>query len=445
MASTMKYPNTSKPDPTNARILAEDVTQSNDTWITGLNNNDLIIGPTGAGKTRGYVIPNLIHSSGESFIVVDTKGNLCQTYGTYLRSLGYKIQILDFIDCIHSAHGYDPLALIAKNSHTGSYLEQDIIRISTAICPVQTIVNDPYWEQAAQMLLSSLIALTLERFAEEDRNMSTVCRLATMLGSSYLNDLFEDLETSDPDSFAVKRYHMSNINKDADKMVSSVRGILVNALQPLSFDGATHLFKNRNRIDIAELGRTKTVLFLNISDNDRSLDRLVNTFYTQAIQELIREADRQECNALPVPVRIIFDDFASNTLIPDFDKIITTIRSRNIAVSLIIQDLSQLDVLYKGNAANVIRNNCDTWLYLGGRDVGTAHQLSELLNITPFSVLNLGLDESFLIVRGHAPKRVKRYDLSSDRTYQAIASGTKRTDAEPSTESTPEELVVQIA
>lgn len=411
------------------RILAEGVCRNNDTRITGLNNNDLVIGPTGAGKTRGYVIPNLLHPSGESFIVADTKGNLHKAYGTHLRSLGYETAVIDFVDCLHSPNGYDPIQLIGRNEETGRFKEQDILRISAALCPVSALAREPYWEQAAQMLLSSLIALALERFTEESRTMETVCYLATRLGSDWLDGLFEDLAISDPQSFAVREYRLATINKEADKMSASVIGILVNALHPLSFDGTKHLYGAQRQVDIPTLGHKKTALFVTVSDNDRSLDRLVNVFYTQLIQELIREADRQPGSALPVPVRFILDDFATNTVIPDFDKIVTTIRSRGISVSLIVQDLTQLSALYGEAVGAVIANNCDTWLYLGGQDVGTAERLSRKLHRTADSILELGLDEAFLFARGTKPRQVRKYNLCADAAYQAIQDSMKRPDA----------------
>lgn len=404
----------------NARILAQGVMQCNDTRITGLNNNDLIIGSTGAGKTRGYVIPNLVHNSGESLIVVDTKGNLHKAYGDHLRAQGYDVRVIDFVDCLHSKDGYDPIRFIKRDEEMGRFVAQDILRVSAALCPVTTMKQDPYWDQAAQMNLASIIALTLERFEDEDHSMATVCQLVSQLGTDWLEGLFEDLELSDPDSFAVYEHRMSAMNKDADKMTASILGILANALNPLSFDGAKHLYSAEHLIDFASLGHEKTALFVTVSDNDRSLDRLLNVFYTQAIQELVREADRQPSSSLPIPVRLILDDFAAGAVIPDFDKVITTIRSRGIAVSLIVQDLTQLGALYGDYVGAIIANNCDTWLYLGGQDVDTAEKLSKKLGKPVDSVLSLGLDEVFLLRRGSKPLQVQKYDLSSDGEHESI-------------------------
>ena len=233
----------------NARILAKGIVQSNDTRLTSLNNNDLIIGPTGAGKTRSYVIPNLVHNSGESFVVVDTKGNLHKLYGAYLRGQGYRTAVIDFVDCLHSPNGYDPVRLIGRDSATGRFLEQDILRVSAALCPEDPCGDELYWTQAAQMLIASLIALTLERFDECDHSMRTVCYLAENYRSDWVEELFEDLAVSDSDSFAVREHRLATINKEADRMVASVLGIAVNALHPLSFDGAQNLFRKDQKLD----------------------------------------------------------------------------------------------------------------------------------------------------------------------------------------------------
>lgn len=403
----------------NARILAQDIVQANDTRLTRLNNNDLIIGPTGAGKTRGYVIPVLIHNSDESFIVADTKGNLHRKYGEYLRARGYDVQVVDFVDCLHSPTGYDPLRFIGRSKNTGRYLEQDILRLAQAICPVQSL-REPYWEQSAQMVVAALAALVLERFEEEDQTLKTVCELATRMDSERLAGLFQQLSVTNPESFAAREFRLATAVKDAEKTFACIMGMVTNALQSMSFDGAYHLLTADRQVDFASLGHRKTVLFLTVSDNDRSLDRLVNLFYTQAIQELVREADRQPDSALPVPVRLILDDFATNTVIPDFDKVITTIRSREISVSLIVQDLTQLNALYGPYVGPVIANNCDTWLYLGGQDVATAEKLSKKLGRTVDTVLSLGLDEAILFRRGNKSLRVQKYDLCSDELHNAI-------------------------
>ena len=399
------------------RILAEGVSINNDTRLTKLNNNDLIIGPTGAGKTRGYVIPNLLHSQ-ESMLVTDTKGNLRRKYGPYLRSRGYRVFDVDLTDMAHSPCGYDPLDYVSIDEKSGQPSEQDILTVACALCPSEEGDWEPYWNQATQMSLAALIAFVLTRLKASERNMHSVSRLAELSGSKELATLFKDLSDVDPKSFAAREYHMVHINDEAEKMVASVRGILVNAINPLSTEGAKHLFTRNERVDFRRMGHEKTVVFLTVSDTDRSMDRLANLLYTQAIHELVAEADRCEDGRLPVPVRLILDDFATNTVIPDFDKVVTTIRSRGVAVSLIIQDLSQLRSLYRDSQATTIANNCDTWLYLGGIDEMTARTIARRLDKPATRVLEMSPDKAILLTRGSRARFVERYDLETDEAYR---------------------------
>lgn len=178
------------------------------------------------------------------------------------------------------------------------------------------------------------------------------------------------------------------------------------ALEPFEFEEAKHIFTSKDRFDIRSLGREKTVLFINVSDTDRTFDQLVNIFYTQALQLLCTEADSSPGGKLNVPVRIIMDDFAASARIPDFDKIISVIRSRDISVSLILQSMTQLESMYSHAQALTITNNCDHLLYLGSQDLETANFIGTILKsdyrffeITP----------EILIVQNIADKKSQRF------------------------------------
>ena len=160
------------------------------------------------------------------------------------------------------------------------------------------------------------------------------------------------------------------------------------------------------------MGKHKTALFLTISDTDRSMDRLTNLFYTQALHELCNSADQDyKDHRLAVPVRVILDDFAANVYIPDFDKIISIIRSREVSVSIILQSLSQLESMYGGARAKTILNNCDHCLYLGGQDVDTAKYMSIKTNKSINSILNMQLNAAWMFERGTVPQQVEKYRL----------------------------------
>ena len=183
---------------------------------------------------------------------------------------------------------------------------------------------------------------------------------------------------------------------------------------------------NEDRIDILQLGQKKTALFVTISDMDRSQDMLANLFYTQAMNALCRYADKEcEDSCLPVPVRFILDDFATNACIPDFDKMISVIRSRGIAVSIILQSQTQLEKMYKPAAATTILNGCDTTLYLGGHDLATANYIGTQVNRTDHSILTMPREHAWLIQSGQKPRLVKRYDLTSHPRYGLLPEAKK--------------------
>lgn len=402
----------------NCRILGQDEFIDNDTWVTGISNNDLIIGPTGAGKTRGYVKPNILQANG-SMIITDTKGNLRRETGPYLKSRGYHIVDIDFTNLYHSEFGYNPLDYI-RIREDGTFNEQDVMTIGKALVPDLSL-KEPFWDDVARLYIEALIGYTMACLPKDEQNLNSVSRLSNLVGTNTLNTMFAELEACEPDSFSVSRYKRMQVIAVADRMDASIKGIMFNALNPYNFDGMRRMFVNPKRIDFASIGTEKTAVFLTVSDSDRAMDRLVGLFYTQALQVLLRTADQEfdDCR-LPVPVRFILDDFATNVLIPDFDKIISVIRSREISVSLIVQSLSQLDALYDSSVKKTIVNNCDTWLYLGGQDFETIKTISEKMNRPFIETAQMPLDSAALFIRGQKPRFVEKFDLTTHRNYRYL-------------------------
>ena len=183
------------------------------------------------------------------------------------------------------------------------------------------------------------------------------------------------------------------------------------ALALYDFAEISTLYGKPTTLKLEELGQRKIALFVNVSDTDRTFDRLINVFYAQAFHELCKEADSRRNGRLKVPVRIFLDDFATNVYIPDFDKIISNIRSRDISVSVILQSISQLETLYSPEQAVTILNGCDHMLYLGGQDVETAGYISEKANVPMERILDMGLDDAYLFERGSAPRKVNKVNL----------------------------------
>ncbi len=418
------------------RILAQDRLISNNTRTTKLNNNDLIIGPTGAGKTRNYVKPNLLQyalEGGCSLIIADTKGSLVEEVGPVMAAHGYKVINLDFINLMNNSVGYNPLDFVSYDPAQKGYSEQEILTISSALVPIET-KRDPFWEQSAQIFLSAFIGYALETLPPEEHTLEAVVQLYRNLSQPVCAEskstagtiLFQALGGKRPDSAAWQNYQMASKIVPSEKTFASIEMFLTNKLASLSLRGAKRLYNLEERINFQSLCREKTALFLTISDTDRSMDKLVNLFYTQALDQLVKIANASPGYRLPLPVRLILDDFAANVTIPDFDKTIAVIRSREISVSLIIQDINQLYSLYGGDRGRTIINNCDSQLYLGGQDVDTARFIGIKADRTQKTVLDLPLDDAWLFVRGSAPAQVRKYDLAAHPLYAELpeAGGT---------------------
>ena len=416
------------------RILAKNVLVSNDTWATGRNNNDLLVGPAGSGKTRGYVAPNILHAQ-DSLIVADTKGNLHRLYGKYLERNGYRVMHLNFADVAATPWGYNPLAYIrtcgdAKMNRNGDgYNEQDVKKLAQAICPCQND-KDPFWDLAAQMYLEAIILFVLNLLPREQHNLYEVYTFLTRMKTEELEDMIEEECITHPDSAFARKIRMIRQNTAAEKMDASIKGILAQHLDVVTYSGVKRMFGMKEQVDMSAFLKGKTALFLSVSDSDRSQDALINLFYTQALQYLMAAADRQPDSRLPIPVRFILDDFSTNTVIPDFDKIISVIRSREIYVSIVIQSLSQLEGLYGHAKAQTIVNNCDHCLYLGGTDTQTAKYFAEKFNCQISTVLNLPLDIMFIFERGSEPRRTQKYELNQDETYLSLMESIRRMPAE---------------
>ena len=400
------------------RVLAENVKINNNTWVTGINNNDLIIGPSGSGKTRGYVIPNIICSE-ESLIVADTKGNLQHKLGPDLKEKGYKIISLDFKNLKNNEYGYNPLSFIRFDIDTDSYNEQDIYSVAEAMFPA-LIKQDPFWDEASKMYLVCIISYVMNFLPYDEHTMDSVMYLSNIIGSPEFKNIMNEIVNVHPTCLTSRIYKIINDGSIADRTTACIKLTLSTRLSIFNNSLLLKICNNPNQINFKKLSQEKTILFLNISDVDRSKDLLINLLYTQAFQELCDEADSNFPDfRLNIPVRFILDDFATNTIIPHFDNIISVIRSREIYVSIIIQSISQLDGLYGTNSSRTIINNCDNLLYLGGQDVETAQYMSFKLNKPSSSILNLELNKAYLFTRGEKPKEVKKLKLN-DGTYKEL-------------------------
>ena len=382
-------------------LLAKGRAFSTDSWKTGMNNNVLIVGPTGAGKTRNYVIPNILHSE-ESMIITDTKGALYERLKPQLEAKGYRVLNLNFMHMEDSC-GYNPLDYIRRDPVYNTPRDEDIMSVVTTLGQQVEDNNDPFWYLSAEQYLSFLIHYVMEIMPNDQRDFSQIfdqVKLIKNFDSFYsVVDLFSALYPNEVSGATTICNLLSG--EKAEKTLSCIIMFVTAMLMPLSSKSARAMYRNPDKIDFSRIGREKTALFITISDTDRSLDTLATLFVTQALQCLCREADNEcEDHRLAIPVRFYLDDFATNMRIGNFEDIISVIRSREISVSIVLQNISQLDKLYGHVGARTIINNCDRQLYLGVQDVETARYVSVRSDIPLIDVIEKDRDQAYLFVRG---------------------------------------------
>lgn len=404
--------------PEHSMVLAEGAYYDTDCYKTGLNNNVLVVGATGAGKTRGIVTPNLLQASG-SYIVSDPKGNLYKQYGHYLRRCGYVVKLLNFTDPANSI-GYNFFRYIRSQT--------DILKIAHMLLANRTTGDggkpkgnsgfDPFWDNMAEILLVSLMDYLWEYRPANEQTIDSLLKLieAAHLSEydpsdkSPLDRIMDQIGKRDKNSLAYRNYQQFAVG--AIRTKQSVLITLASHLGKYNVgDVKKMLAKDETKIE--EIGKVKTAFFVQVSDNDRSLDDLANMFFTQAMNELCRVADTQYKDyRLPIDVRFILDDFATNCSIAEFPRMISSIRSRGISTMLMIQAESQLKARY-GDEGETIIGNCDTYVYLGTNDINTSELVAKRCNMSLEKVMYMPLKTAIIFRRGSEPVMCKSFRLEN--------------------------------
>ena len=341
------------------------------------NLNVLVVGGSGAGKTRFYAKPNILQAN-TSFVALDPKGELLRDTGKLLESKGYEIRVLDLINPGLS-HCYNPFAYLRD--------EKDVLKLVTNLIrnttPKGASSNDPFWEKSETALLEALILYLLYMAPAEEQNFPMVMDLLSAAEvheedeefTSILDDMFSRLAMEEPDNLAVKQYSIFKLA--AGKTAKSILVSLGVRLEKYNLPQIAAI-SQIDELDLASLGEKKVALFAVIPDNDSSLNFIVGMMYTQLFQELYYSADRIHNGRLPVHVHCVMDEFANVALPDEFDKLLATMRSREISVSIIIQNIAQLKALFDKQWESII-GNCDEFLYLGGNEDSTHELVSKKL------------------------------------------------------------------
>ena len=421
-------------------ILTQHLQMSMNGKLHRRNLLQIIVGGSGSGKTRFLAKPNLMLANA-SFIVTDPKGEMLRAVGNLFLEEGYVLRVFDLIDPSKS-DCYNPFCYIRKDADVFKLID-NFIKNTT---PKGAKANDPFWEKSETALDAALMLYLLHEAPPEDQNMETILYMIENGGAKEEDDdyqspldlLFEALEEEQPDHIAVRQYHI--FKQAAGKTAKS---ILVSAAVRLASFTLPEIQRitASDDMELGKLGERKQAIFCIIPDsNDASLNFLVGMLYTQAFQELYYQADKVHQGALPVPVRLMFDEFANVALPDGYARLQATMRSRNIMSTIILQNISQLKALFKDDWEGII-GNADSFVYLGGNEQSTHKYISELLGketidtrtssqskgrngsfsqnfqqtgrelMTPDEVRRLDNKKAIVLIRGEKPVIDEKYDI----------------------------------
>ena len=331
--------------------------------------NTVVVGGSGAGKTRFYAKPNLCQAN-TSFVVLDPKGELIRDTGYLLKQKGYEVRVLDLLN-MERSHCYNPFVYLRDDND----VQRLVTNLFKSTTPKGSQSNDPFWDTAASMLLLALIFYLKYEAPPSEQNFPMVMEMLRAADvredcdeyTSPLDELFERLEMRSPDHIAVKYY--KDYHSGSAKTLKSIQITLAARLEKFNLESLASLTAT-DELELSSLGEKKVALFALIPDNDTSFNFLVSILYTQLFQQLFHSADHKYGGRLPVHVHFLMDEFANVSLPEDFDKILSVMRSREVSVSIILQNMAQIKALYEKQWESIV-GNCDSFLYLGGNEQST--------------------------------------------------------------------------
>ena len=359
------------------KLLTQNVRISYDGRKHRRNVLTLLCGGSGAGKTRFYAKPNLLQGN-TSFVVLDPKGELTRDTSNALIDMGYEVRVLDLIN-MDKSFCYNPFAYLKSDND----VQKLVTNLFKATTPKGAQSQDPFWDTAASMLLMALIFYLKHEAPEDEQNFPMVMEMLRAgevhedddYYQSPLDELFNRLEMRNPNHIAVKYY--KDYHSGSAKTLKSIQITLAARLEKFNLEALAKLTAT-DELDLTSLGQKKVALFAIIPDNDTSFNFLVSMLYTQLFQQLFWVADHKYHGRLPVHVHFLMDEFANVSLPDDFDKILSVMRSREVSVSIILQNLAQLKALFEKQWESIV-GNCDEFLYMGGNEQSTHKYVSELL------------------------------------------------------------------
>ena len=403
-------------------ILGDNVICSTDPEETGLNNNVIVCGSSGSGKTMSVFEPRLLETFESSVVATVTKRKVVNKYSKLFKDRGYEVLDMNFTDLKSSNVSYDPLKFL-KSYTDITFLANSIVQSNPK--KLQKNNADPYWDEAAASLLSAEIAFVL--MTKHDATFEDVlkfhCNLEFKSSDDQIttnyDEKFEMLADIDPNCYAVscwKTFFHLPI-RTANCVFSSLNTTIDTIFTPELRKTLTA----KDPIDVKSLAQKKTILFITTSAVNPSLHCFVNIFYSQMFKTLFEYSEELPSGRLPIPVNVLCDDFATGSRILNFPEYISIFREKQISVTLLIQSESQLKSMYDDDSVTII-NNCDTYVYMGGMDLQTGKNISERLNIPLDEVLYMPIGQEFVFRRGSKPIITQRYSVKKNELYRSVTS-----------------------
>lgn len=401
-------------------ILGEDCIYSTDCNRTGLNNNIVVCGTSGTGKTMSITEPRLLETKNTSLIVTVTKRRIVNKYEAMFRERGYNVLDLNFINPAGSNICYDPLAYVSSYSDI-TFLAESVVKSNPRKSKYTNA--DPYWDDAAISLLSAEIAYILA--TKNNPSFVDVLELHDSITfdergdtiRTSLDGKFDRIAERNPASFAVSCW--KSFKQLPIKTASCVFSTLNTTMDTL-FSPALRKMMRKDRIDFKKLANERTVLFLSTSAVNPALNCFVNIFYGQLFKQLFEYAESRPDGKLPIPVHVLCDDFATGSKIMNFSEYISVFREKELSVTLLLQSESQLESLYGSEQSTTILNNCDTYIYLGGMDLKTAQNISLRTNKPLDEILYMPVGKEIIFRRGQPPIHTSRFKIEQNQLYRKI-------------------------
>lgn len=415
------------------------------------NLNTIVVGGSGSGKTRFYAKPNIMQAN-TSFVILDPKGEILRDTGYLLTEKGYVVKIIDLIN-MYKSHCYNPFVYLNDDND----VQKLVTNIFKNTTPKGSQTQDPFWDQAAMMLLLALIFYLHYEAPEDEQNFPMVMEMIRAGEvredneeyQSPLDELFDRLETRDENHIAVKYYR--SYRSGSAKTLKSIQITLMSRLEKFNLTSLAGITQT-DEMELESIGEKKSAIFAVIPDNDSSFNFIIGMLYTQLFQQLYYCADFKYGGRLPVHVHFVMDEFANVALPDEFDKLLSTMRSREISVSIILQNLAQLKALFEKQWESIV-GNCDEFLYLGGNEQSTHKYVSEMLGketidtntygkslgrngnystnyqisgrelLTPDEVRLLDNHYSILFIRGERPVMDEKYNILTHPNVALTADG----------------------